>query len=66
MGRTACTEPQCLYKCVLYLNLCKISGFRRGLNDMLALLARTHLVSDIPVQLILPIFQDQSGEEVGN
>ena len=21
MGRTACTEPQCLYKCALYLTL---------------------------------------------
>jgi len=26
MGRTACTEPQCLYKGDLYLTLTKMSG----------------------------------------
>jgi len=66
MGRTACREPQFLYKGALYLNLCAISGFRLGLNDILALLACTQLVSHIPGQFILPIFQGQAGEEVGN
>ena len=50
MGRTACTEPQCLCKGELSRNLCAISDFRHCLNDILALLACTQLC---------PTFQDK-------
>jgi hypothetical protein len=37
MGRTACTEPQCLYEGALYFNYCNITFngiyYRHGLNS---------------------------------
>jgi len=41
MGRTACTEPQCLYKGALYLyfifNLQEVMKVQRGSRDMAVL-----------------------------
>ena len=33
MGRTACTEPQCLYKAALHLFLSTQTGLGKGVNE---------------------------------
>jgi len=35
MGRTACTEPQCLYKGALYLTFCVTVSYSIQYNNML-------------------------------
>ena len=48
MGRTACTEPQCLYKCALYLTFtylphCVVSYHEDIMYLLLALYCGTEL-----------------------